>query len=104
MNVTCTACQSSFDTDVSAEASSVQCPSCFTQIAIAAPAAAAKKSWVLRRTDGTLTTFDGAATLQKWIGEGSVTPDDELSRDGSGTWQTLGSIEKVARMFTRRQE
>jgi len=56
------------------------------------------REWRLRQASGEVLTFRELATLQKWIVEGRVARDDELSATGEG-FRRLGSIAELAPFF-----
>src|SRR4051812_14163811 len=105
MDVVCERCQTEYEFDdalVSERGATVKCTNCGHQFKIYRPPSAQanteSKSWSLRRADGTASTFDSLAVLQKWIIEGRVTRADQISRAGEA-WKPLGSIAELDSFF-----
>lgn len=61
-------------------------------------AAAAGRQWMIRRTNGEKVDFREMTTLQRWIVERRVGPDDEISHNGV-KWKRLGAIPELAPFF-----
>lgn len=53
--------------------------------------------WRLRTRSGVV-PLDGLETLQRWVSEGRITRDAEISRTGDA-WRRLGDIEELAPIF-----
>src|SRR4051794_25138812 len=105
MDVVCERCQTEYEFDdalVSERGTTVKCTNCGHQFKIYRPpsseANAESRSWSLKRADGTTSTFDSLAVLQKWIIEGRVTRADQISRAGEA-WKPLGSIAELDSFF-----
>jgi len=56
------------------------------------------RQWQVRHADGRRVEFKELTTLQRWIVEGRIKRDHEISRDG-GTWKPLGEIKELAPFF-----
>lgn len=57
--------------------------------------------WILRKQDGRTFECAGQATLQRWIAEGRVSREDEISSDGRA-WHRLGDSHVLAPHFASR--
>ncbi len=57
------------------------------------------KEWLVRKPDGQMIAFRELTTLQKWIVEGRVQRDDEISKNGE-TWKRLGNIMELEPFFS----
>jgi predicted Zn finger-like uncharacterized protein len=103
MDVVCERCQTEYEFDdalASERGTTVKCTNCGHQFKIyrRSGEAAEARPWMLRRADGSTITFDTLAVLQKWIVEGRVTRNDQISRDGA-EWKALGSIAELESFF-----
>lgn len=104
MDVVCERCNTEYEFDdalVSERGTTVKCTNCGHQFKVYRPSGqtgAPARPWMLRRADGTTMTFDTLAVLQRWITEGRVRRDDQLSRDGTD-WKPLGSIAELESFF-----
>jgi len=58
-----------------------------------------QREWKVRQTNGSQFTFRELTTLQKWIVEGKVSRDDEISLAGTEHWKRLGNIGALAPFF-----
>jgi predicted Zn finger-like uncharacterized protein len=69
----------------------------------AAPSTASRhperREWRVRQASGNVFTFRELTTLQKWIVEGKVGRDDEISVAGDHQWRRLGDIAELASFF-----
>lgn len=54
--------------------------------------------WVLRRADGRVDYFKELTTLQRWIVEGRVSENDQISKGGK-TWKRLGDMVELTSFF-----
>lgn len=63
-----------------------------------ASTAAPGRQWMIRRTNGEKIDFREMTTLQRWIVERRVGPDDEISHNGV-KWKRLGAIPELAPFF-----
>ena len=57
------------------------------------------KEWLVRRPDHQMVAFRELTTLQKWIVEGRIGRDDEISKNGE-TWKRLGNILELEPFFS----
>lgn len=57
------------------------------------------KEWLVRKPDGQMIAFRELTTLQKWIVEGRISRDDEISKNGE-TWKRLGNIMELEPFFS----
>jgi predicted Zn finger-like uncharacterized protein len=57
------------------------------------------KEWLVRKPDGQMIAFRELTTLQKWIVEGRIGRDDEISKNGE-TWKRLGNIMELEPFFS----
>lgn len=62
------------------------------------PPTAAHREWKVRQPNGNTYLCRELTTLQKWIIEGKVTRNDEISLTGE-TWKRLGDIPELASFF-----
>lgn len=62
------------------------------------PPATANREWKVRQATGNVFTCRDLTILQKWIIEGKVVRDDEISLTGE-TWKRLGNIPELASFF-----
>ena len=62
------------------------------------PSAGAQREWKIRQPNGNAYVCKELTTLQKWIIEGKVGRDDEISLSGE-TWKRLGNIPELASFF-----
>lgn len=62
------------------------------------PPTAAHREWKVRQPNGNIYLCRELTTLQKWIIEAKVGPDDEISLTGE-TWKRLGNIPELASFF-----
>lgn len=121
MDVRCPRCQSEYeldDTRVTDDGVTVKCSECQHVFrvkkkslvmtlpvredqAIASaplPPTAVHREWKVRQPNGNTYLCRELTTLQKWIIEGKVTRDDEISLTGE-TWKRLGNIPELASFF-----
>lgn len=92
-----------FDDRQVGEGVTVRCSVCkhvFKVMSAAAPAPA--PAWQIRTTDDASFTASDVATLREWIGEGRLTPDDQVSRTGRN-WMRLGEMPEFADLFGRQE-
>lgn len=57
------------------------------------------KEWLVRKPDGQMIAFRELTTLQKWIVEGRISRNDEISKNGE-TWKRLGNIMELEPFFS----
>lgn len=57
------------------------------------------REWLVRRPDAQMIAFRELTTLQKWIVEGRIARDDEISKNGE-TWKRLGNILELEPFFS----
>jgi predicted Zn finger-like uncharacterized protein len=62
------------------------------------PRAEPSPAWTIRQADGQTLTFSELNTLQRWIVERRVGPDDEVTH-GDGSWVRLGSLAELQSFF-----
>jgi predicted Zn finger-like uncharacterized protein len=115
MDVMCEKCGVEYEFDdnrVTNNGVSVKCSSCGHLFRIykksVAPVQAAPddtkvdngkgRFWMVRKPDGTVLVFKELAMLQKWIGEGTILRDDEISRAGEN-WKRLADLAELASFF-----
>ena len=60
-----------------------------------------ERPWMIRTASNQTHKFQGLATLQQWIIQQRVFPDNEISRTGD-TWKRLGDIPELASFFEAR--
>lgn len=125
MDVGCPKCQTEYELDdarVTEDGVTVKCTSCGhvfrvkkKQLVVTLPArgdepislgssgtelppAPPAREWKLRQPSGNIYPCRELTTLQKWIIEGKVSRDDEISLSGE-TWKRLGNIPELASFF-----
>ncbi len=123
MDVSCPSCKSEYELDdarVPAEGVTVKCASCQYVFKVKRPEARApslttpgggsgvagsalppappSREWKVRQVSGNVYTCRELTTLQKWIIEGKVVRDDEISLSGDA-WKRLGNIPELASFF-----
>ena len=57
------------------------------------------REWLVRKPDGQMIAFRELTTLQKWIVEGRIERNDEISKNGE-TWKRLGNILELEPFFS----
>lgn len=57
------------------------------------------REWLVRRPDGQMVAFKELTTLQKWIVEGRIGREEEISKNGE-TWKRLGNILELEPFFS----
>ena len=57
------------------------------------------REWLVRRQDQQMVAFRELTTLQKWIVEGRIGREDEISKNGE-TWKRLGNIRELEPFFS----
>jgi predicted Zn finger-like uncharacterized protein len=67
---------------------------------VRAPAPPVQREWKVRQANGNHFTFRELTTLQKWIVEGKVGRDDEISLAGTEHWKRLGNITALVPFFS----
>lgn len=102
MEVRCDRCGSRFDFDsqqIPREGLAVECSQChsifnvFSEHGESGPGI-----WRLRQASGDLFEFKELTTLQRWIVEGKIGRNGEISRTGN-QWKRLGDIAELAAFF-----
>jgi predicted Zn finger-like uncharacterized protein len=121
MDIVCPQCKTEYEFDerhVTPTGVSVQCTNCgFTfkvrrrevveidadgQGRANEPDPATAHPWMIRTTGGDLLNFRELATLQQWIIDRRVSPQDQISRTGD-QWKLLGEIPELATFFSAAQ-
>ena len=64
----------------------------------AAPARAAGARWQVRKSDGTTLQFPSLRLFQKWVADGVVSLDDQISRNGN-EWRPITLIPELVGLF-----
>ncbi|HYX92749.1 MAG TPA: zinc-ribbon domain-containing protein, partial [Myxococcaceae bacterium] len=64
----------------------------------AAPGPGDKREWKVRQRNGNVFAFRQLTNLQRWIVEGKVSRDDEISLNAE-TWKRLGDIAELGVFF-----
>lgn len=123
MDVACPKCQTEYDLEdarVPEDGVMVKCSACGhvfrakrQSLIVAVPVTAAEakaasptelppatpvREWKLRQPSGAVSTCRELTALQRWIVEGKVSRDDEISLTGE-TWKRLGDIPELASFF-----
>jgi predicted Zn finger-like uncharacterized protein len=63
-----------------------------------APASAPTRNWLIRQRAGNVITFQDLSTLKRWISDGRVTREDEISRSGE-VWRRLATVPEFQGLF-----
>jgi predicted Zn finger-like uncharacterized protein len=105
MDVTCERCDTEYEFDetlLSGRGTSVKCTNCGHVFKVYATARAdedrSASTWRLRLEGGSIDTIDSLRELQRRIGSGELTPEDQIAR-GEEEWKTLGSIPELETFF-----
>ncbi len=104
MVVTCPKCSTSYEFDetlVGPKGTVVRCTQCshmFKIFADESDDSLSKAGWMVRKRSGKVFGIDKFSTVQKWIREGKIAEDDELSRTGKN-WKKLGEIVELQKLF-----
>lgn len=105
MDVRCERCGTVYELDparLSSGPVTVRCTACKHTFRLLRPDpenAAPKRAWLVRTAAGRLVSFRELTTLQKWIVEGRIGRDDEISKNGE-TWKRLGNIVELEAFFS----
>jgi predicted Zn finger-like uncharacterized protein len=104
MEVICPKCKTTYDfedTLIGAKGTVVRCTQCGYMFKIFRPDSPSTldvAGWMVRKKKGPIFNIDRFSTLQRWILEGKVTAQDELSRTGK-TWKKIGDIVELSGLF-----
>ncbi|MCK6551808.1 zinc-ribbon domain-containing protein, partial [Myxococcota bacterium] len=115
MDVRCEKCSTEYEFDeerVGANGVTVKCTACGYVFKVRRPRKALPpratttlgkgpqgREWLVRKPDGQMIAFRELTTLQKWIVEGRIARDDEISKNGE-TWKRLGNILELEPFFS----
>lgn len=117
MDVRCEKCGTEYEFDenrIGPNGVTVKCTNCGHVFKVRRPAAARStiprasttigsgpqgKEWLVRKPDSQMIAFRELTTLQKWIVEGRIQRDDEISKNGE-TWKRLGNIMELEPFFS----
>ena len=112
MDVRCEKCGTEYEFDVGrvgAHGVTVKCTACGHVFKVHNRSTAGKispssespgaREWLVRKPDRRMIAFRELTTLQKWIVEGRIGRDDEISKN-SETWKRLGNIGELEPFFT----
>ena len=104
MEISCPKCKTTYDfedTLIGPKGTVVRCTQCgymFKIFRSEDKGVIQSAGWMIRKKNGSVFNVDRFSTLQKWIVDGKVTPEDELSRTGK-TWKNLGDIVELSGLF-----
>ncbi len=105
MDVTCERCGTEYEFDetlLSGRGTSVKCTNCGHVFKVYPKAQEAAdrttSTWRLKLNDGSIDTINSLRELQRRIGSGELTPDNEISRSEE-EWKALGSIPELETFF-----
>ncbi len=103
MDVRCDKCSTVYDFDearIPPAGLPVKCSSCGNVFRVSRGnlPAGGDDQWMLKQVSGNVIRFREMTTLQRWIVERKVTPNDEISKTGS-QWRRLGDIPELASFF-----
>ncbi|MFW5926379.1 MAG: zinc-ribbon domain-containing protein, partial [Myxococcota bacterium] len=107
MDVTCERCGTVYEFDetlVSGRGTTVKCTQC-NHVFKVTPGGATRSprsGWQVRRQDGAVMEVESLKVLQRRIGQGHLSRDDTISRDGT-TWKRLGDIAELQSFFDTAQ-
>lgn len=110
MDVRCDKCGTEYEFDearIGASGVTVKCTACGFVFKVkkpegtrsSGPAPGKPREWLVRKPDGQMIAFRELTTLQKWIVEGRIHRDDEISKNGE-TWKRLGNINELEPFFS----
>lgn len=107
MDVRCDKCGTEYEFDearVGDNGVTVKCTNCQHVFRVRRPQSspstpAGAREWLVKKPDGQMIAFRELTTLQKWIVEGRIARDDEISRNGE-TWKRLGNIAELEPFFS----
>ncbi|MBK8013143.1 MAG: zinc-ribbon domain-containing protein [Deltaproteobacteria bacterium] len=111
MDVRCEKCGTEYEFDedrVGAHGVTVKCTACEHVFKVRLPGedgapmttkTATAREWLVRKPDGQMIGFRELTTLQKWVVEGRISRDDEISKNGE-TWKRLGNIGELEPFFS----
>jgi predicted Zn finger-like uncharacterized protein len=115
MDVRCEKCATEYEFDenrIGANGVTVKCTACGFVFKVRRPRAPPPRAtttigkgpqggreWLVRKPDGQMIAFRELTTLQKWIVEGRIARDDEISKNGE-TWKRLGNILELEPFFS----
>lgn len=108
MDVRCDKCGTDYEFDEARIGSgvTVKCTACghvfrVKRASPSGPAGGAPKAreWLVKKPDSQMIAFRELTTLQKWIVEGRINRDDEISKNGE-TWKRLGNISELEPFFS----
>ncbi|MEQ8276106.1 MAG: zinc-ribbon domain-containing protein [Deltaproteobacteria bacterium] len=115
MDVRCDKCGTEYEFDenrIGANGVTVKCTACGFVFKVRRPgrklpprastaigAGPQGREWLVRKPDGQMIAFRELTTLQKWIVEGRIGRDDEISKNGE-TWKRLGNIMELEPFFS----
>jgi predicted Zn finger-like uncharacterized protein len=115
MDVRCDKCSTEYEFDeerVGANGVTVKCTACGYVFKVRRPKKAPipratttlgkgpqGREWLVRKPDGQMIAFRELTTLQKWIVEGRINREDEISKNGE-TWKRLGNILELEPFFS----
>lgn len=101
MIVRCENCQTEFSLDtaqVPPEGATVRCSVCAYVFKVEPSSESADAGWQIRTIDDMLFTAPDVGTMMRWIEEGRLHPDDQVSRTGRN-WLRLGDMAEFAHLF-----
>ncbi|MBT8467268.1 MAG: zinc-ribbon domain-containing protein [Deltaproteobacteria bacterium] len=105
MDVTCERCSTEYEFDetlLSGRGTSVKCTNCGHVFKVYPTAGAdadrTTSVWRLKLQDDSIDMIDSLRELQRRIGSGELTPDNEIARGDEG-WKPLGSIPELETFF-----
>jgi predicted Zn finger-like uncharacterized protein len=102
MDIRCPACATLYELDeaqIAPGGTNIRCSSCGQIFRVRASDPAKSSCMVKRALTGEITHFDDLRTLQRWISDARIAPDDWISKSGQ-TWKHLYEIEEIAAWFT----
>lgn len=118
MDVRCEKCSTEYEFDenrIGANGVTVKCTACGFVFKVRRPSTPGRslppranthigkgpqgKEWLVKKPDGQMIAFRELTTLQKWIVEGRITREDEISKNGE-TWKRLGNILELEPFFS----
>ncbi|MEE2903193.1 MAG: zinc-ribbon domain-containing protein [Myxococcota bacterium] len=106
MDVFCKNCGTEYEFDaarIGPQGVKVKCTACDAVFLVQAnsqtPITVSTTDWLVRTSDDRLISFEKLTTLQKWIIEGRIERQDEISRDGE-SWKRMGNVPALEPFFS----
>ena len=105
MDVCCKTCGTEYEFDaarIGPKGVKVKCTACDSVFSVRASSqvpSSTATDWLVRTSDDRLISFEKLTTLQKWIIEGRIEREDEISRDRE-SWKQMGNVPELEPFFS----